>query len=187
MIIYKDCVTSSEMFCDASPVRKINDYVWEVIGGYAVRKDDVNDAMFGGNASAEGGDDETADGTIENKGIDVIMDQRLNEHAFQTKKEYQNYLKAYLKSVTKYLESEGRGDEAKKFKEEFPSAFGDYLKNFKEYTFFTGSDHWGGKEGDEEGLVVLQRWDDCEKSDRHPHGQAPIFVFIMAGLIPEKC
>ena len=88
---------ASEMFCDASPVRKINDYVWEVIGGYAVRKDDVNDAMFGGNASAEGGDDETADGTIENKGIDVIMDQRLNEHAFQTKKEYQNYLKAYLK------------------------------------------------------------------------------------------
>ena len=88
---------ASEMFCDASPVRKINDYVWEVIGGYAVRKDDVNDAMFGGNASAEGGDDEAADGTIENKGIDVIMDQRLNEHAFQTKKEYQNYLKAYLK------------------------------------------------------------------------------------------
>lgn len=191
MIIYKCCVTESEILCDVSPIRKINEYVWEVTGTYVTRKDDVNDAMFGGNASAEGaGDDEVADGTIENKGIDVIMDQRYQEHSFQDKKEYSKYLKSYLKSVTKYLEKEGRKEEADKFKAEFGAAFEPYLKNFKKYEFFTGSEHWGPEGSDlegEEGLVVLRRWEDCEKSEQHPTGEMPIFVYITAGLVPEKC
>jgi len=191
MIIYKCCITDSEILCDVSPIRKINDYVWEVTGNYVTRKDDVNDAMFGGNASAEGaGDDEVADGTIENKGIDVIMDQRFQEHSFQNKKEYSKYLKTYLKNVTKYLENAGRKEEADKFKAEFPAAFEPYLKNFKDYEFFTGSEHWGPEGSDlegEEGLVVLRRWEDCEKSEQHPTGEMPIFVYIVAGLVPEKC
>lgn len=49
--------------------------------------------MFGGNASAEGGGDESADDPTSQSGIDVVLDNRLVETGFSKKKDYQKAMK----------------------------------------------------------------------------------------------
>lgn len=55
---------------------------------------EVSDAMIGGNASAEGGDDEGAEASSVS-GCDIVLANRLAPFSFATKKEYQTYLKVY--------------------------------------------------------------------------------------------
>ena len=56
---------------------------------------EVNDAMFGGNASAEGGGDEGGDASS-TSGVDVVMNGRLQEYALD-KKTYMTHIKEYMK------------------------------------------------------------------------------------------
>ena len=56
---------------------------------------EVNDALIGGNASAEGGGDEGGDAACQS-GVDVVMNGRLNEYALD-KKSYMTHIKEYMK------------------------------------------------------------------------------------------
>ncbi len=53
--------------------------------------------MFGGNASAEGGDDETADGAVSRTGCNIVIVNFLTKTGFD-KKGYQVYMKDYMKA-----------------------------------------------------------------------------------------
>ena len=57
----------------------------------------VDDSMFGGNASAEGGDDETADGAVSRTGCNIVIVNFLTKTGFD-KKGYQVYMKDYMKA-----------------------------------------------------------------------------------------
>ena len=59
-------------------------------------KDEVNDAMFGGNASAEGADADEGGDTNAVSGCNIVLANRLTETAFKDKKAYQVYLKEYM-------------------------------------------------------------------------------------------
>ena len=58
---------------------------------------EVSDAMFGGNASAEGGDDEAADSSTSASGCNIVLANRLVETNFD-KKGYAVYIKDYMKA-----------------------------------------------------------------------------------------
>ncbi len=61
-----------------------------------MKKDEIDDKFIGGNASAEGVDDDGAAeaGTV--SGIDIVLTHRLVETGFKNKKEYQIHLKVGL-------------------------------------------------------------------------------------------
>ena len=82
------------------------------------------------------------------------------------------------------LEVDGEAEMAAKFQKEFQTVFLPLLKDFKKLAFFTGEVHCTD-DGDE-GMIVLQRWEDVEKSDKYPHGEMAVFTYIGPGLVKEK-
>ena len=56
---------------------------------------EVNEAMFGGNASAEGGEDEAAGGDISKSGCNIVLANRLQDAGLD-KKGFQTYIKVFI-------------------------------------------------------------------------------------------
>ena len=93
--------------------------------------------MEGANASAEEADEGT-DAASES-GVDVILNHRLVETGFGSKKDYTVYLKDYMKKVIAYLEENDMKDQVEGFKKNIQAVMGDLLKKFKDLQFFTGN------------------------------------------------
>ena len=86
----------SELFSDAFEFKQINEYIYEVYGKTETQTDTFDDKMFGGNASAEGGDEEVANDTVSQTGINIALFFKYGETGFD-KKGYQSALKSYVK------------------------------------------------------------------------------------------
>ena len=90
------------------------------------------------NASAEGADaDEGVDPTS-TSGVDVVLNHRLIETGFGTKKDYMVYLKDYMKKVVKYLEDNERAAEVEVFKKNINGYMKEVLGRFKDLQFYVG-------------------------------------------------
>ena len=71
--------------------------ILEVHGAYISRSDKISDAMIGGNASAEGAeDDEVVDDEAKEAGIDVVLNAKLEEGPDYTKNMYKKHMKKYI-------------------------------------------------------------------------------------------
>ena len=92
--------------------------------------------MEGANASAEEADEGT-DAASES-GVDVILNHRLVETGFGSKKDYTVYLKDYMKKVVGYLEENDMKDQVEPFKKNISAVMKDLLGKFKDLQFFTG-------------------------------------------------
>ena len=92
--------------------------------------------MEGANASAEEADEGT-DAASES-GVDVILNHRLVETGFGSKKDYTVYLKDYMKKVVAYLEENDMKDQVEPFKKNISAVMKDLLGKFKDLQFFTG-------------------------------------------------
>jgi hypothetical protein len=97
----------------------------------------VGEINIGGNASAEGGDEDNTEDQAQQV-LDVVHSFRLNETQFD-KKSYLGHLKAYMKKVKETLKTNGASDETIA---EFEKGAGAYAKkivaNFKDYEFLIG-------------------------------------------------
>lgn len=58
--------------------------------------DDIDDALIGGNASAEGGDEGTENSQV--SGIDIVLNHKLQEMPPMDKKAFLVYAKDYMKA-----------------------------------------------------------------------------------------
>merc|ERR1712198_151343 len=110
MKIYKDVFSGDELFSDTYPMKLVDNCMYEVYGKHITRTDDEIQ-LEGSNASAD-------EGTESNSvsGVDLVLNHRLVETGFGSKKYYTVYLKDYMKKVVKYLEDNGRGGEVEEFK-----------------------------------------------------------------------
>merc|ERR1711997_1403801 len=98
MKIYKDVFSGDELFSDTYPMKLVDDCIYEVYGKHETRTEGEIQ-LDGANASAEG---EDADGGADPNsvsGIDVVLNHRLTESGFGSKKDYTLYLKGYMKDV----------------------------------------------------------------------------------------
>merc|ERR1712037_1049829 len=102
MKIYKDVFSGDELFSDTYPMKLVDDCVYEVYGKHISRTEGA-DADEGGDAS-----------TV--SGVDLVLNHRLTETGFGSKKDYMVYLKDYMKRVVKYLEENDRTSEVDTFK-----------------------------------------------------------------------
>eukprot|EP00069_Balaena_mysticetus_P013606 bmy_22092T0 len=72
----------------------------------------IDDSLTGGNASAEGPEEEGTEST-EITGVDIVMNHHLQETSY-TKEAYKKYVKDYMKSIKGKLE-EQRPERVKRF------------------------------------------------------------------------
>jgi hypothetical protein len=91
-VIYKDVYSGDELLTDAFDIKVVDDFFLEVDGKMiTVGGEDID---IGGNASAEGGDDDGAEEVV--KVCDVVLSGRFQETNFG-KKDYIACYKAFMK------------------------------------------------------------------------------------------
>merc|ERR1711922_21355 len=85
MKVFKDIFSGDELFTDSYEVKLVDDVLYEVIGKHVSRTEgDIQ--LEGANASAEEFDEGTESTSV--SGIDFVLDNRLVETGFGSKKDY---------------------------------------------------------------------------------------------------
>merc|ERR1712113_1123152 len=132
---------------------------YEVYGKHITRTDDEIQ-LEGSNASAEEADEGTDSTSV--SGVDLVLNHRLVETGFGSKKDYTVYLKDYMKKVVKYLEDNNR-------------VMKELLGKFKDLQFFTGESM------EAEAMILIMDYKDYEGEER------PVIMAFKHGLEEEKC
>ncbi|XP_003382650.1 PREDICTED: translationally-controlled tumor protein homolog [Amphimedon queenslandica] len=171
MIIYKDLFTGAELFSDTYKMKVVDDIFYEVEGKMTTESGGgIDDALIGGNASAEDGAEELEETSV--SGCNIVLANKLEETSFSSKKDYQLAVKGYLKKLSERLQ-EKDPERAAAFKAAAQPAMKKIFENYKDFQFFHG-------EGDYEtaGMVALLNF--------REDGLTPYMLFFKDGVIEEK-
>jgi len=155
MIIFKDLVYENELFTDAYRPKLLDDgsncFTWS--SKQVTRKEgQIDDAMIGGNASAEEAAEETE--VASKTGFDFELDAQLEsqDDNITKKKDYQQWLKNYLKKVLAKLEADSpdKVADAKSSAKKFMEMVVGFFNDKKDLSFYSGP----GNDDDELGLII---------------------------------
>jgi len=175
MKIYKDAFSGDELFTDTYPMEEIGGTLYHVFGKHETRKEgDI--VLEGSNASAEGEDADDGSDPTSISGIDIVLNHRLVQTGFGSKKDYMEYLKIYMKKVVTHMEANGKGaDDVKTFKKSITDNLVPMLKNFKELDFYIGE----GMDTSN-GMILILDYKEYKGEER------PYFIAFKHGLEEEK-
>merc|ERR1712114_20414 len=158
--IYKDVFSGDELFSDTYPMKLVDDCIYEVYGKHETRTEgEVK--LEGSNASAEEADEGTDASST--SGVDIILNHRLIETGFGSKKDYLVYLKDY-----------NRGGEVESFKKNINNYVKDMLGHFKDLQFYCGESM------DNEAMIVVLDYKEYKGEER------PVLLAFKHGLDEEK-
>merc|ERR1712121_169113 len=173
MKIFKDVFSGDELFSDTYPIKLVEDCLYEVTGKHISRTEgDIQ--LEGSNASAEGADGDEGGEASTVSGVDIILNHRLTETGFGSKKDYMVYLKDYMKKVVKYLEDNSRSGEVDTFKTKINGVMKDLLGRFKDLQFFTGESM------DAEAKILILDYKEVDGEEK------PILMAFKHGISEEK-
>merc|ERR1711955_162189 len=172
MYLYKDVFSGDELFSDTYPIKLVDDCLFEVIGKHEVRTEGEVQ-LEGANASAEEADEGTDSSSV--SGVDVVLNHRLVETGFGSKKDYTVYLKDYMKKVVAYLEENDMKDQVEPFKKNISAVMKDLLGKFKDLQFFTGESM------NPDAMILMVEYRDVDGEER------PIIMGFKHGLREVKC
>lgn len=85
------------MFSDSYPIKLVDDLYYEVEGKTVTVSNDIDDALIGGNASAEAQEDEGHDSNAVT-GINIVLGFKYQSTGFD-KKSYKSYIMGYMKRL----------------------------------------------------------------------------------------
>jgi len=173
MRIFKDVFTGDELFSDTYTMKEVDNVIYEVYGKHETRTEG-NIQIDGQNDSAEGEDPDAGADPSSVSGVDIILNHRLQETGFGTKKEYLEHLKLYMKKVIKHLEDNGKKDEVETFKTNINKNMGAILKNFKNLEFYLGENM------DSDGMIMILDYKEVNGEER------PYLIAFKHGLEEEK-
>merc|ERR1711878_183087 len=174
MKIYKDVFSGDELFSDTYPMKLVDDCLYEVYGKHISRTEgDIQ--LEGSNASAEGADGDEGGDASTVSGVDLVLNHRLTETGFGSKKDYMVYLKDDMKKAVKYLEENDRASEVDTFKNNINKVMKELLGKFKDLQFFTGESM------DADAMILIMDYKDYEGEER------PVLMAFKHGLSEEKC
>ena len=128
--------------------------------------------MAGSNASAEEADEGTDANSV--SGVDLVLNHRLVETGFGSKKDYTIYLKDYMKKVIKHLEDNDRTAEVDEFKKNINGVMKELLGKFKDLQFYTGESM------EAEAMILIVDYKEYEGEER------PVIMAFKHGLEEEK-
>merc|ERR1712226_1363554 len=168
MKIYKDVFSGDELFSDTYPMKLVDDCMYEVYGKHETRTEgEVR--LEGSNASAEEADEGTDSSST--SGIDIILNHRLTETGFGSRKDYMVYLKDYMKKIVKYLEDNERAGEVETFMNNYMK---ELLLKFKDLQFYVGESM------DNDAMIVIVDYKEYQGEER------PVLLAFKHGLEEEK-
>ncbi|XP_040566027.1 translationally-controlled tumor protein homolog [Lepeophtheirus salmonis] len=171
MKIFMDVFSGDELFSDTYKFKLLDDCLYEVYGKYVTRTDgDV--VLDGANASAEEAMDDCDSSST--SGVDVVLNHRLVETGFGSKKDYTVYLKDYMKKVVRYLEGSGKQAEVDTFKTNINKVMKEILPRFKDLQFYTGETM------DPEAMIIMLEYKEVDGKD------IPVLYFFKHGLNEQK-
>ena len=152
-------------------MKLVDNCIYEVYGKHITRKED-DIQLAGSNASAE----EAYEGTDSNavSGVDLVLNHRLVETGFGSKKDYTIYLKDYMKKVIKHLEDNDRTAEVDEFKKNINGVMKELLGKFKDLQFYTGESMEAGA------MILIMDYREYEGEER------PVIMAFKHGLDEEK-
>merc|ERR1711944_95596 len=172
MKIYEDVFSGDEMFSDTYPIKLVHDCLWEVTGKHISRTEDEIQ-LAGSNASAEEAHEGTDTASV--SGVDIVLNHRLVETGFGSKKDYTVYLKDYMKKVVTYLEENDMKDQVDGFKKNISAVMKELLGKFKDLQFFTGESM------NPDAMILMVEYRDVDGEER------PIIMGFKHGLREVKC
>merc|ERR1712098_925726 len=107
-------------------------------------------------------------------GVDIVLNHRLTETGFGSKKDYTVYLKDFMKKIVKYLEDNGRSAEVDTFKTNINKVMKELLGKFKDLHFFTGESM------DADAMILMLDYREVDGEER------PILIAFKHGISEEK-
>lgn len=173
MKIYKCLVSGDELFTDTFPITQ-KDGFYRVKGKHVTRSDKVDNTLLGANPSAEEAEEQAEDSST--SGIDVVVDGRLVETAFGTKKEYTTYFKGYVKALQEKIKEVNPSKDLTAFQANISAAFKVASGMFKDLQFFQGESMH------EDGTIAVMRWETPEGET----DEVPFFYFFEDAIKEEK-
>jgi len=180
MLVFKDVFTDDELCSDSFPMKLVDGLIWEFKGRHVVRKEGEI-VLDGANASQEGEDmDEGTEEHVE-RGIDFVLNHRLQEmNVYEDKKMFQGYIKDFMKKIIEHMQKNGKSeDEVSEFKKKIQAWVMSLLKpdRFKKLAFYIGERM---AEGQGEGQVAIVEFRDEEE------GEVPYLMLVREALLEEK-
>jgi len=172
MLIYRDYVSGDEVCSDSFPMKLLhNDVIMEVDAANIRIDGGIDEALIGGNASADGEDADAGadDGAV--TGINVIINHKLNPTQF-TKKDFKTYFGAWMKKAAKWIEENKGADRAAAFKKDGLEAFKKIFASFKDWDLYIGESM------NPDGSIVFMNY--------REDGVTPYFWFFKDALEEEK-
>jgi len=170
MIIFKDIITSDEVFADTYPFKIVDDVLFEV-QGKMMKKVVENNFNIGANPSEnpEEEKDEDLDTNAGGELIDIVDNHRLVEIPLD-KAYYTGYIKSYMKKILDKLKAD-KSDRLEAFQKAAPGAVKNILKKFNDCKYFVGESM-----DSDNGMIIL-----CDFKENVPY-----LYFWKDGLVGEK-
>merc|ERR1711971_1087714 len=150
----------------------VDDCIYEVYGKHETRTEGEIQ-LAGSNASAEGEDADGGADPNSTSGVDIVLNHRLTESGFGSKKDNTVYLKDYMKKIVTYLETNNRADEVDTFKKNINGYMKEVLGRFKDLQFFVGESM-----GNDAMILIMDYKDQGE--------ERPFLIAFKHGLEEEK-
>jgi len=173
MKIYKCLISGDELFTDAFPITK-RDGFYVVKGKHVTRKDGIDEKLLGANPSAEEQAEQSEDSAT--TGINVVLDGRLTETSFGTKKEYTAYFKTYVKGLLEKIKETQPERDVTQFQSSIQAAFKNACGMFKDLQFFLGESM------DNDAAIALLKWETPDGET----DESPFFYFYEDSVKEEK-
>ncbi|KAH7724741.1 Translationally controlled tumor protein [Aphelenchoides avenae] len=180
MLIYKDIFTEDELCSDSFPMKLVDGLIFEFKGKHVVRKEG-GIVLDGANPSAEGEDADDGDEEHVERGIDFVLNHRLQEmNCYEDQATFKGYIKGFMKKIIDHMEKEGKSkDDIDAFKKKIQAWVVSLLNKdrFKNLAFYIGENM---AEGRGEGQVAIVEF--REEAD----GEVPYLMLIKEALVEEK-
>nr|AID69538.1 translationally controlled tumor protein [Stichopus monotuberculatus]AID69539.1 translationally controlled tumor protein [Stichopus monotuberculatus] len=171
MKVFKDVITGEELFSDSYKMKLVDDLYWRVTGKLTTESNDVDESVYGGNASAEGGG-ETFDSNVQS-GVDIVLAHRLKEVCDLGRKEYLKLFKEYGTKLNDYYKK-NHPDQVAEFQEKFQTLLKEVRKITKDEEF----QYFQSESASGEGMFALLGYEE--------DGLTPYMIFYKVGLEEEK-
>ncbi|VDO32793.1 unnamed protein product, partial [Brugia timori] len=166
-----------ELASDSFPMKLVDGLIWEFKGRQVVRREGEIQ-LAGANPSAEGEDgDEGSEECVE-RGIDFVLNHRLQEmNCYEDLATFKSYCKSFMKKVVELMQKNGKSEaEISEFKRKIQAWVVSLLSKdrFKQLQFFIGERM---AEGQGEGQVAVVEYRDEEDGGCGPKSSHGLVSF----------
>jgi hypothetical protein len=174
MKVYKCIITGDELFTDTYPMEIVCG-LYKLKARYVTRSEKFDDSKLGANPSAE--EEAEAADDVSSSGVNVVLDNRLQNTNFGSKREYMTYFKGFIKEGEERKKAANPQLDVDAFRSGVQTAFKYVLASFDSFEYYNGESN------NPDGCIALLKWETPEGET----DDVPFVYFFVEGVKEEKC